>query len=83
MFLFSCCLMLTIPPLRIFCLTELDDHVCVVIMLTTAPYFLFFCRYFSDAILPIHSIDLPADTIFQRFQNRGSVRGDDLSHGHG
>lgn len=44
MFLFSCCLMMTIPPLRIFCLTELDDHVCVVIMLTTAPYFLFFCR---------------------------------------
>lgn len=44
MFLFSCCLMMTIPPLRIFCLTEMDDHVSVVIMLTTAPYFLFFCR---------------------------------------
>lgn len=44
MFLFSCCLMMTVIPLRIFCLTEIEDHVCVMIMLTTAPYFLFFCR---------------------------------------
>lgn len=45
MFLFSCCLMMFVPWLRLACLTELDDHVTVVIMLTTAPYFLFFCRY--------------------------------------
>ncbi|XP_037940165.1 transient receptor potential cation channel subfamily V member 5 [Teleopsis dalmanni] len=47
MFLFSCCLMMTIPWLRLSCLTEMDDHVAVVIMLTTAPYFLFFCRGFK------------------------------------
>ncbi|XP_075163495.1 transient receptor potential cation channel subfamily V member nanchung [Haematobia irritans] len=47
MFLFSCCLMMTIPWLRLSCLTELDDHVAVMIMLTTAPYFLFFCRGFK------------------------------------
>ncbi|XP_030372059.1 transient receptor potential cation channel subfamily V member 5 [Scaptodrosophila lebanonensis] len=47
MFLFSCCLMMTIPWLRVSCLTEIDDHVTVVIMLTTAPYFLFFCRGFK------------------------------------
>ncbi|XP_037807729.1 transient receptor potential cation channel subfamily V member 5 [Lucilia sericata] len=47
MFLFSCCLMMTIPWLRLSCLTELDDHVAVCIMLTTAPYFLFFCRGFK------------------------------------
>ncbi|KAG4078966.1 hypothetical protein HA402_010918 [Bradysia odoriphaga] len=47
MFLFSCCLMMIVPFLRIACLTELDDHVSVVIMLTTAPYFLFFCRGFK------------------------------------
>ncbi|KAI9588044.1 transient receptor potential cation channel subfamily V member 5 [Glossina fuscipes] len=47
MFLFSCCLMMAIPWLRLSCLTELDDHVAVLIMLTTAPYFLFFCRGFK------------------------------------
>ncbi|XP_055856516.1 transient receptor potential cation channel subfamily V member 5 [Episyrphus balteatus] len=47
MFLFSCCLMMTIPWLRLSCMTEVDDHVAVVIMLTTAPYFLFFCRGFK------------------------------------
>ncbi|KRK01859.1 uncharacterized protein Dyak_GE20026, isoform B [Drosophila yakuba] len=47
MFLFSCALMMTIPWLRASCLTEIDDHVTVVIMLTTAPYFLFFCRGFK------------------------------------
>nr|XP_016933690.1 transient receptor potential cation channel subfamily V member 5 [Drosophila suzukii] len=47
MFLFSCALMMTIPWLRVSCLTEIDDHVTVVIMLTTAPYFLFFCRGFK------------------------------------
>lgn len=54
MFLFSCCLMMTIVPLRIFCLTELEDHVCVVIMLTTAPYFLFFCRYSITSYICMH-----------------------------
>ncbi|ALC44528.1 nan [Drosophila busckii] len=47
MFLFSCALMMTIPWLRVSCATEIDDHVTVVIMLTTAPYFLFFCRGFK------------------------------------
>ncbi|CAD7006171.1 unnamed protein product [Ceratitis capitata] len=47
MFLFSCALMMSIPWLRVFCLTEIDDHVAVFIMLTTAPYFLFFCRGFK------------------------------------
>lgn len=51
MFLFSCCLMMIVPWLRFSCLTELDDHVSVVIMLTIAPYFLFFCRLVR--ILPI------------------------------
>lgn len=44
MFLFSCWLMLTVPFLKFFCLAELEDHVAVAIMLTTSPYFLFFCR---------------------------------------
>ncbi|KAJ9591720.1 hypothetical protein L9F63_001748, partial [Diploptera punctata] len=47
MFLFSCVLMLFIPFLRLSCLTEMEDVVAVVIMLTTAPYFLFFCRGFK------------------------------------
>ncbi|XP_039966978.1 transient receptor potential cation channel subfamily V member 5 [Bactrocera tryoni] len=47
MFLFSCALMMTIPWLRLSCMTEIDDHVAVFIMLTTAPYFLFFCRGFK------------------------------------
>ena len=44
MFLFSCILMLTIPFMKFFCLPELEDHIAVAIMLTTSPYFLFFCR---------------------------------------
>ncbi|XP_049296210.1 transient receptor potential cation channel subfamily V member 5 [Anopheles funestus] len=47
MFLFSCCIMMIVPFLKILCFTELEDHVAVVIMLTTAPYFLFFCRGFK------------------------------------
>uniref|UniRef100_A0A182PBM6 Ion transport domain-containing protein n=1 Tax=Anopheles epiroticus TaxID=199890 RepID=A0A182PBM6_9DIPT len=47
MFLFSCCIMMIVPFLKVLCLTELEDHVAVVIMLTTAPYFLFFCRGFK------------------------------------
>ncbi|CRK93055.1 CLUMA_CG006509, isoform A [Clunio marinus] len=45
MFLFSCWLMLTVPFLKFFCLPKLEDHVAVAIMLTTSPYFLFFCRF--------------------------------------
>nr|CAH7722831.1 unnamed protein product [Callosobruchus chinensis] len=47
MFLFSCILMLIIPWLRIACEDELEDTVAVMVMLTTAPYFLFFCRGFK------------------------------------
>ncbi|EDS45718.1 TRP channel protein nanchung [Culex quinquefasciatus] len=47
MFLFSCCIMMVVPCLKVLCFTELEDHVAVVIMLTTAPYFLFFCRGFK------------------------------------
>uniref|UniRef100_A0A182QKQ8 Ion transport domain-containing protein n=1 Tax=Anopheles farauti TaxID=69004 RepID=A0A182QKQ8_9DIPT len=47
MFLFSCCIMMVVPFLKVLCFTEMEDHVAVVIMLTTAPYFLFFCRGFK------------------------------------
>ncbi|XP_061510330.1 transient receptor potential cation channel subfamily V member 5 [Anopheles gambiae] len=47
MFLFSCCIMMIVPFLKVLCFTELEDHVAVTIMLTTAPYFLFFCRGFK------------------------------------
>lgn len=44
MFLFSCCLLMVCPFIKIFCLTVIEDYMAVAIMLTTAPYFLFFCR---------------------------------------
>ncbi|XP_058834961.1 transient receptor potential cation channel subfamily V member 5 [Topomyia yanbarensis] len=47
MFLFSCCIMMIVPFLKVLCFTEQEDHVAVAIMLTTAPYFLFFCRGFK------------------------------------
>nr|XP_019536378.2 transient receptor potential cation channel subfamily V member 5 [Aedes albopictus] len=47
MFLFSCCIMMIVPFLKVLCLIEMEDHVAVTIMLTTAPYFLFFCRGFK------------------------------------
>uniref|UniRef100_A0A182NPF8 Ion transport domain-containing protein n=1 Tax=Anopheles dirus TaxID=7168 RepID=A0A182NPF8_9DIPT len=47
MFLFSCCIMMVVPFLKVLCFTEMEDHVAVAIMLTTAPYFLFFCRGFK------------------------------------
>ncbi|XP_014253746.1 transient receptor potential cation channel subfamily V member 6 [Cimex lectularius] len=47
MFLFSCVLMLCMPFLRFSCNEEVEDIMSVVIMLTTAPYFLFFCRGFK------------------------------------
>ncbi|XP_033231700.1 transient receptor potential cation channel subfamily V member 5 [Belonocnema kinseyi] len=47
MFLFSCCILLSFPFLRIACEDEVEDMLAVVVMLTTAPYFLFFCRGFK------------------------------------
>ncbi|XP_072935457.1 transient receptor potential cation channel subfamily V member 5-like isoform X2 [Epargyreus clarus] len=47
MFLFSCLLMVILPTLRVWCADEAEDHLAVIIMLTTAPYFLFFCRGFK------------------------------------
>ncbi|XP_049958127.1 transient receptor potential cation channel subfamily V member 5 [Schistocerca serialis cubense] len=47
MFLCSCLFMLGMPFLRLSCHTEAEDVVAVFIMLTTAPYFLFFCRGFK------------------------------------
>ncbi|XP_035731600.1 transient receptor potential cation channel subfamily V member 5-like isoform X1 [Vespa mandarinia] len=47
MFLFSCCLLLSFPILRLACADEIEDMLAVVVMLTTAPYFLFFCRGFK------------------------------------
>ncbi|XP_066600536.1 transient receptor potential cation channel subfamily V member 5 isoform X2 [Prorops nasuta] len=47
MFLFSCCILLTFPFLRLACADEIEDMLAVVVMLTTAPYFLFFCRGFK------------------------------------
>ncbi|XP_073946803.1 transient receptor potential cation channel subfamily V member nanchung [Choristoneura fumiferana] len=47
MFLFSCLLMVALPTLRLWCADEAEDHLAVIIMLTTAPYFLFFCRGFK------------------------------------
>ncbi|XKL66119.1 hypothetical protein PGB90_009539 [Kerria lacca] len=47
MFLCSCLLMMAVPFLRYFCLDQIEDIIVVVIMLTTSPYFLFFCRGFK------------------------------------
>ncbi|XP_034187627.1 transient receptor potential cation channel subfamily V member nanchung [Osmia lignaria lignaria] len=47
MFLFSCCILLSFPFLRLSCADEMEDMLAVVVMLTTAPYFLFFCRGFK------------------------------------
>ncbi|XP_050521894.1 transient receptor potential cation channel subfamily V member 5 isoform X2 [Daktulosphaira vitifoliae] len=47
MFLFSCTLMMTVPPLRYYCYDKAEDITAVIIMLTTCPYFLFFCRGFK------------------------------------
>lgn len=47
MFLFSCCILLLFPFLRFACADEIEDMLAVVVMLTTAPYFLFFCRGFK------------------------------------
>ncbi|XP_058801276.1 uncharacterized protein LOC131670008 [Phymastichus coffea] len=47
MFLFSCCLLLSFPFLRMSCADDIEDILAIVVMLTTAPYFLFFCRGFK------------------------------------
>ncbi|XP_076297480.1 transient receptor potential cation channel subfamily V member nanchung isoform X2 [Lasioglossum baleicum] len=47
MFLFSCCILLSFPFLRVSCADRVEDMLAVVVMLTTAPYFLFFCRGFK------------------------------------
>ncbi|EFN65752.1 Transient receptor potential cation channel subfamily V member 5 [Camponotus floridanus] len=47
MFLFSCCILMSFPVLRLSCSDEVEDVLAVVVMLTTAPYFLFFCRGFK------------------------------------
>ncbi|XP_044592870.1 transient receptor potential cation channel subfamily V member 5 isoform X1 [Cotesia glomerata] len=47
MFLFSCCILLSFPFLRMACQDKVEDILAVVVMLTTAPYFLFFCRGFK------------------------------------
>lgn len=47
MFLFSCCILTSFPFLRLACVDEIEDMLAVVVMLTTAPYFLFFCRGFK------------------------------------
>ncbi|XP_048506566.1 transient receptor potential cation channel subfamily V member 5 isoform X2 [Athalia rosae] len=47
MFLFSCCILLSFPILRLACADEVEDMLAVVVMLTLAPYFLFFCRGFK------------------------------------
>ncbi|KZC09064.1 PREDICTED: transient receptor potential cation channel subfamily V member 5 [Dufourea novaeangliae] len=47
MFLFSCCILLSFPFLRLNCADRVEDMLAVVVMLTTAPYFLFFCRGFK------------------------------------
>ncbi|CAB0033997.1 unnamed protein product [Trichogramma brassicae] len=48
MFLISCSILLSFPFLRFDCADELEDKLAVVVMLTTAPYFLFFCRGFKS-----------------------------------
>ncbi|KYN04879.1 Transient receptor potential cation channel subfamily V member 6 [Cyphomyrmex costatus] len=47
MFLISCCILMWFPVLRFTCSDEVEDILAVVVMLTTAPYFLFFCRGFK------------------------------------
>lgn len=39
---------MSFPFLRLTCADEVEDILAVVVMLTTAPYFLFFCRGFKS-----------------------------------
>ncbi|KAK7582313.1 hypothetical protein V9T40_013758 [Parthenolecanium corni] len=47
MFLCSCLIMMVLPFLRLMCYDKMEDMMVVGIMLTTSPYFLFFCRGFK------------------------------------
>ncbi|KAI9554266.1 putative transient receptor potential cation channel subfamily V member 6 [Daphnia sinensis] len=47
LFLISCMLVIAMVFLRWFCLRDEEDIVAVLVMLSTAPYFLFFCRGFK------------------------------------
>ncbi|GFQ65150.1 uncharacterized protein TNCT_279921 [Trichonephila clavata] len=44
LFMCSCFIMMTMVPLRFTCSHQGEDISAVFVMLTTAPYFLFFCR---------------------------------------
>ncbi|GBM01256.1 hypothetical protein AVEN_170312-1 [Araneus ventricosus] len=46
LFMCSCCIMMIMVPLRFTCSHQGEDISAVFVMLTTAPYFLFFCRGF-------------------------------------
>ncbi|XP_076364510.1 LOW QUALITY PROTEIN: transient receptor potential cation channel subfamily V member 5-like [Tachypleus tridentatus] len=47
LFLLSCSLVMLMVPLRLTCTSRVEDVVGVFVMITTAPYFLFFCRGFK------------------------------------
>ncbi|CAG0889066.1 unnamed protein product [Cyprideis torosa] len=47
LFLCSCFLVVLMVPLRLSCASKTEDHLAVLVMLTTGPYFLFFCRGFK------------------------------------
>ncbi|GFS44729.1 transient receptor potential cation channel subfamily V member 5 [Trichonephila inaurata madagascariensis] len=47
LFMCSCFIMMTMVPLRFTCSHQGEDISAVFVMLTTAPYFLFFCRGFK------------------------------------
>ncbi|XP_076372372.1 transient receptor potential cation channel subfamily V member 5-like isoform X2 [Tachypleus tridentatus] len=47
LFLVSCTFVLLMIPLRLTCSCWAEDIVAVFVMITTAPYFLFFCRGFK------------------------------------
>ncbi|KAK2708049.1 hypothetical protein QYM36_015666 [Artemia franciscana] len=47
LFLISCCMVLFMVVLRFMCKPRAEDTVAVLVMLSTGPYFLFFCRGFK------------------------------------
>ncbi|XP_076317124.1 transient receptor potential cation channel subfamily V member 5-like isoform X2 [Tachypleus tridentatus] len=47
LFLISCILVILMIPLRLTCFCRAEDIVAVFVMISTAPYFLFFCRGFK------------------------------------
>lgn len=78
--------MVVLPTFRFWCADVAEDHLAVIIMLTTAPYFLFFCRLvtvtnFNMANVCIELIKL--DLCSQWLQNCWSIRSDDLPNGDG